>query len=109
MEYQIIHADLAGNILFDDFENPFIIDFSPDYKPAIYAEVLLVTDSIAWHNESLLSFEEIICDRHIKTQLILRAVIFRLCVPLFFDSNNENDFWETYEEFKPILKYLKLT
>lgn len=106
---QVIHTDLAGNILFNDAGTPVIIDFSPDYKPAIYAQVLLIIDSVAWHNENLSIIDQISCDETLKNQLILRAIIFRLCVPLYFDPTNENIFLETYNEFSEILRYTNLT
>jgi len=46
---QVVHADLAGNVLFADESDlpPAIIDMSPQFRPATYAEAILVADAVA--------------------------------------------------------------
>jgi hypothetical protein len=39
----------------------------------------------------------------LRRQLVLRAVVFRLCVPLFFDAANIAAFYTTLREFEPVL------
>lgn len=39
----------------------------------------------------------------LRRQLVLRAVVFRLCVPLFFDAANVAAFYSTLREFEPVL------
>ncbi len=56
-EYQLVHADLAGNTLFCEDGHPIIIDFSPAIAPVIYAHAILVVDSIAWKNAPLESLQ----------------------------------------------------
>lgn len=48
-EAQVIHADLAGNVLFADGLAPGILDFSPWWAPVGYAEGILMTDALLWH------------------------------------------------------------
>ena len=90
---QLIHTDLSGNIIFDG-NDPVIIDFIPGYFPKEYAEVLLVSDSIAWFDEPVESLNQLQIKEEVTFQLLLRAVLFRLSVPLFFDSGNFEGFRE---------------
>ena len=83
LDDQFIHSDLAGNVLFR-YLTPVIIDISPQFKPAEYANTLLITDSIAWHGANINSLKLLKYEEQLKRQLILRAVMFRLCVPLCF-------------------------
>lgn len=102
LEKQFIHSDLAGNILFQYFR-PVIIDISPEFRPIEYAHTLLITDSIAWHGASIKSLKLLKYEESLKRQLILRAVMFRLCVPLCFNKENIKGFIREYEDFKSIL------
>ena len=45
---QLIHGDLAGNVLFAPGLAPAVIDFSPWWAPVSYAEGILVADGILW-------------------------------------------------------------
>ena len=58
----------------------------PGFYPKEYAEVLLVSDSIAWFDEPVESLNQLQIKEEVTFQLLLRAVLFRLSVPLFFDS-----------------------
>jgi len=102
LDNQFIHSDLAGNILFQYYK-PVIIDISPEFRPIEYAHTLLITDSIAWHGSSIESLNLLKYEDNFKRQMILRAVMFRLCVPLCFDKENIIGFMHEYEDFKPIL------
>lgn len=103
---QLIHSDLAGNILFNE-SMPVVIDFSPEFRPAAYAEVLTITDSIAWHNENPESLWHIHHPSEIVIQLALRAVIFRLSVNLFFQPQNNELFNKELKNFLPVINFLK--
>lgn len=104
-EVQIIHSDLAGNILFDKARKPLIIDFSPTIAPVEYAEAILVCDCIAWQR-SPVSEIELICDSKFDIEMILRAVLFRLSVAAIFAGNNLDIFMKEYQHFKPITDYI---
>lgn len=103
---QLIHSDLAGNILFNE-TMPVIIDFSPEFRPAIYAEVLTITDSIAWHNENPESLWQTKHPVETVIQLALRAVVFRLTVNVFFKPQNSELFKTELKNFLPVLNLLK--
>ncbi|KAK9323671.1 hypothetical protein V1517DRAFT_88716 [Lipomyces orientalis] len=74
---QIIHADLAGNILFSDDLDPAVIDFSPSWRPAAYGDAIVVADGLVWYGgeESLIDLGGTTRD---FLQLLVRALIFRL-------------------------------
>jgi uncharacterized protein (TIGR02569 family) len=74
---QLVHGDLSGNVLFADGLAPAIIDFSPYWRPAAYADAIIAVDGLLWHA----------ADRGLLTlagtspefpQLLVRALIFRL-------------------------------
>ncbi|HVB77391.1 MAG TPA: aminoglycoside phosphotransferase [Candidatus Nitrosotalea sp.] len=45
---QIVHSDLCGNALIAADLPPAIIDFSPMYRSAEYAEGILISDAVIW-------------------------------------------------------------
>jgi hypothetical protein len=45
---QLIHGDLAGNVLVADGLAPAVIDVSLDWQPAAYADAIAVVDAIGW-------------------------------------------------------------
>lgn len=49
-EPQLIHADLAGNVLLAEGLPPAIIDVSPYWRPPSYAEGIVVADAMCWHD-----------------------------------------------------------
>ena len=46
---QLIHADLAGNVLFADGSPPAVIDFSPLNRPAGLPLAVVAVDALMWH------------------------------------------------------------
>lgn len=74
---QLIHADLAGNVLFASGLPPAVIDFSPLERPAGLPLAIATVDTLMWHRAS----PEIL--RHFSgepelDQLLARALIYRL-------------------------------
>lgn len=43
---QLVHGDLAGNVLLDPGGAPVVIDLSPYWRPALWAEAVAVLDSV---------------------------------------------------------------
>lgn len=105
MPVQLIHTDLSGNILFDG-NDPVIIDFTPGYFPKEYADVLLVSDSIAWFDEPVESLDLLALGDKVTFQLLLRAVLFRLSVSLFFDPRNYEGFNKEYLSFVSLINVI---
>jgi len=101
---QLVHVDLAGNILFAANDNPIIIDFTPGFYPKEYAEVLLLIDSIAWYDASIDCLDFLTLTGKLRRQLILRALIFRLSVPLFAAASDSMKSYQTnFSAYKRII------
>ncbi|WP_336216761.1 phosphotransferase [Nonomuraea sp. LPB2021202275-12-8] len=70
---QLIHGDLTGNVLFHPGQRPAVIDFSPYWRPARYAEAIVTADALLYHGagpELAGGGEDV--------PLLVRALIFRL-------------------------------
>lgn len=73
---QLVHGDLAGNILLDPDGAPVVIDVSPYWRPALWAEAIAVLDSVLWLDadpDAMTAWT-----RGARRQAMLRAAIFRL-------------------------------
>lgn len=46
---QLVHGDLAGTVLLDPRGAPVVIDITPYRRPVLWAEAVLVLDSVLWH------------------------------------------------------------
>jgi uncharacterized protein (TIGR02569 family) len=74
---QLIHADLAGNVLFADGMPPAVIDFSPlDQRPAGLPLAVVAVDALQWcqGRPELLGQ---LADQPELDQLLARALIYR--------------------------------
>lgn len=73
---QLVHADLAGNVLLDAAGAPVVIDVAPAWRPATWAEAVCVLDSVVWAGA-----DPAVLGRWtrepVRTEL-LRAIVFRL-------------------------------
>jgi uncharacterized protein (TIGR02569 family) len=74
---QLVHGDLSGNVLFAEGLAPAIIDFSPYWRPAAYADAIIAVDGLLWYGggPGLLTLTGTTPD---FPQLLVRALIFRL-------------------------------
>jgi uncharacterized protein (TIGR02569 family) len=102
---QIIHADLSGNILFDEELPPLVIDFSPFTAPAAYAEAILVCDCIAWQGSPLSDLASLPANAYYK-EMLTRAIVFRLSVAAIL--NGQNGFEKELSNFGPLIQYMGL-
>jgi len=75
--FQLIHGDLAGNILFDEGAPPAIIDLTFYWRPAEYANAILVADGLAWAGEGRELLEWFGTDE-LRLQLLVRALYWRI-------------------------------
>jgi uncharacterized protein (TIGR02569 family) len=103
-QWQIVHGDLSGNILFVEGMEPLIIDFSPTIAPVEYAEAILVCDCIAWQSSDVSALNLLTCDNN--KEMIIRAVIFRLTVAAIFAKGNQSKFLSEYNCFKKIINHI---
>ncbi|GAA4555505.1 hypothetical protein [Planotetraspora kaengkrachanensis] len=74
---QLVHGDLAGNVLFAAGRPPAVIDFSPSWRPAAYALAVAAVDLLAWSGAPPSILDEL-ADEDDIDQLLLRALIWRL-------------------------------
>jgi uncharacterized protein (TIGR02569 family) len=74
---QLIHADLAGNVLFADGMAPAVIDFSPLERPAGLPLAVVAVDALMWHGARPAVLGQLAGEREIG-QLLVRALIYRL-------------------------------
>lgn len=74
---QLVHGDLSGNVLFAEGQVPAIIDFSPYWRPAAFADAIIAVDGLLWFGAApdLLRRAASTSD---FPQFLLRALIFRL-------------------------------
>ena len=77
MHRQAIHGDLCGNILFSAAGAPYIIDFSPYWRPAGFAIGLLVAEALVWEHADESIFD-LVPDTAEFFQLLARAELKRL-------------------------------
>lgn len=75
---QVIHSDLAGNVLFSDDLPPAVIDISPQFRSVAYAEAILVSDAVAWSDAAPAVLSEFLEESVDHRADVARAVIFRV-------------------------------
>jgi uncharacterized protein (TIGR02569 family) len=74
---QLVHGDLAGNVLFADGQAPAVIDFSPYWRPAGYALAVAAVDVLVWPAAPP-SILDALDSEERRDQLLLRALLHRL-------------------------------
>ncbi len=74
---QLIHADLAGNVLFAGGLPPAVIDFSPLERPAGLPLAVAAVDSLLWYRARPEILGHLAGEQEIG-QLLARALIYRL-------------------------------
>jgi uncharacterized protein (TIGR02569 family) len=72
---QLVHGDLAGNLLLADDLPPAVIDVAPYWRPAVYAEAVLAVDGLVWDDAPA---SLVLGDAPGFAQAFVRALIFRL-------------------------------
>lgn len=76
---QLIHGDLAGNVLFADGRPPLILDISPYWRPAALSPAIVVADALVFENADP-SLADQLADDPDGPQCLLRALMFRAIV-----------------------------
>jgi uncharacterized protein (TIGR02569 family) len=74
---QVIHGDIAGNVLFADGLPPAIIDFTPYWRPALFSLAVVVADAVAWHGAEP-KLARHLPDSWEARSMLARAGIYRL-------------------------------
>jgi uncharacterized protein (TIGR02569 family) len=78
---RLVHGDLSGNVLLADGLPPAVIDVSPYWRPAAYADAVVVVDALLWWQEPEPLVDELAppaLGRDDWHQLLVRAAVFRL-------------------------------
>jgi hypothetical protein len=73
---QLIHADLAGNVLFADRTPPAVIDFAPLGRPAGLPLAIAAVDALQWRQARPEVLDHLAGEPEID-QLLARALIYR--------------------------------
>ncbi len=73
---QLIHGDLAGNVLFADGRPPLILDLSPYWRPAELCPAIVVADALVFEGAEPSLVEQLAGDPD-GPQCLLRALMFR--------------------------------
>jgi len=71
---QIVHGDLAGNVLFNPGSAPAIIDVSPYWRPTAYADGVVIADALCWHDAAGSLLEQ----AGVSVPAVARALLFRV-------------------------------
>ncbi|HEX3783828.1 MAG TPA: TIGR02569 family protein [Pseudonocardiaceae bacterium] len=74
---QLVHGDLAGNVLFAAGLPPAIIDWSVYWRPPAFASAVVVVDALCWYGASA-ELAARWADSPDWGQLLIRALIFRI-------------------------------
>jgi len=78
LPFQIVHGDIAGNLLIHESLSPGVIDFTPYWCPRGFGEAVLVVDVVSWEGACLREMLAEIADIECGYQLVLRAATRRL-------------------------------
>ncbi|QUI25306.1 hypothetical protein HZI73_24725 [Vallitalea pronyensis] len=103
VEYQLIHSDLGGNVLFCEGKEPLVIDFSPTFAPLGYADAIIISDNIAWDGLAMSTLKRLNKYKDYK-EYIKFAVAFRVLTIAFFECGVER-LEEEYNTYKSIWQY----
>lgn len=76
---QLVHCDLAGNVLFAPGLSPAIIDLSMYWRPVGYSAAIAIADAVTWEGAPLDTVH--LLEPYAEwPQLLVRAVLFRVIV-----------------------------
>lgn len=73
---QLVHRDLASNVLLDPRGSALVIDISPTWRPVLWAEAICVVDCVLWHGAPVSVLSAWRTGR--ERQAMLRALLFRM-------------------------------
>lgn len=73
---QLVHGDLAGNVLLDADGIPLVIDVAPFWRPALWADAVCVLDAVVWMGADLAVMQR--WTSGAGRQAMLRAGLFRI-------------------------------
>lgn len=83
---QLLHCDLAGNVLFSAGQPPAVLDLSVCWRPPSYALAVAVVDSVLWWGAGLDALR--LHGRPAARRQLPRALLFRLAVLAEFAAHD---------------------
>ena len=83
-DHQLIHHDLAGNVIFNDPGPPTVIDFTPGWRPVGYQTAVVVADAFLWHDADAALADQAAALVDDFDQFFVQALLFRLVVDAIF-------------------------
>jgi uncharacterized protein (TIGR02569 family) len=89
---QVVHGDLAGNLLWHEHLPPAVIDLSPFWRPQGLGAAQLVTDATLWYGADRSLADALL--EHEPTsgrQLVVHALIFRLAVDAQLEADGPRE------------------
>jgi uncharacterized protein (TIGR02569 family) len=98
---QVIHGDFTENVLFGPgAEPPAVIDFTPYWRPALFAQAVVVVDAITWRGADVSLLDAIAGPQ--AHQMLLRAQLRRL---LEIDQHFRQSGREAFAQLPPIVPW----
>lgn len=85
---QLVHGDLAGNVLFHPELPPLVIDVSPYWRPPEFAAAVVVVDALVWEGAGDQLIDSLKWDAN-DAQFLLRALLFRAVTDLLHRPHEE--------------------
>lgn len=80
LKYQMVHADLSGNVLFDNTNRglaPAIIDMAPYWRPVEFSEAVVVADGLTGYEQGT-ELIELYGTDELRLQVLVRALYWRI-------------------------------
>ncbi|MFJ3380433.1 hypothetical protein ACIPJ2_08480 [Curtobacterium sp. NPDC090217] len=88
---QLVHGDLLGNVLFAEGQPPAVIDWPPYWRPAGLGAAIAAVDAGCWHGYPLDGLERLGDGIPEWSQLLVRALAFRIATLRFAGSWGSDD------------------
>jgi uncharacterized protein (TIGR02569 family) len=100
---QVVHGDLAANVLFAPVGPPVVIDLAPYWRPAGYARAVVVVDALVWGGAGpdLLHAVEHVAG---MDQLLVRAALFRLAADVGRAGRSPGALAHHTERYRPTVE-----
>jgi uncharacterized protein (TIGR02569 family) len=103
---QLVHGDLAGNVLVADDDVPALLDFSPWWAPVAYAEGILMVDALLWTGATP-KVLALVSDQPEFAQMFLRAAMFRLVALNEASKEGHPEYLAEIEPFDELISILR--
>lgn len=93
---QLVHGDLTGNVLFHPRLPPAVIDLSPYWRPAAFADAVVVADAMTWEGAGPDLPRAVSAGVPEFGQCFLRALIYRIVTDRLAGGDRRHDWQAPY-------------